>query len=321
MPALAAITAAASMFLLLAYAVRARAMRPSEARLRYLAPNAVRMERDSAGHAVLRRTSSSIPAVSRLLDASGHASRWAFDLDRAGLKLRPGEYFFMRMFLGLVVGIVVALIGRNSVAIVLALPAFGFGFMLPAFWLRWRVKKRLNAIEGQLVETIGLIANGLRAGFAFSQSVDVTAKRMGPPIGSEFNRLLLDINLGSTTEDALVALNERVGSDDLDMVVTAILIQRNTGGNLAEVLEIVTETMRDRERIQGEIKTLTSSQRLTGWILSLWPAALGGIFFLINPTMMSLLWTTGAGVILLILWFVLNALGVFTLQRILNIDV
>ena len=320
MPALAAITGTACVFLFLAYAVRARVMRPAEARLRYLAPN-VRMERTAGGDAVLRRTSSSIPALSRWLDASGHASRWAFDLERAGLSLRPGEYFSIRLLVGFVAAAVVALIGRNPVAVLVALPVFGFGFMLPAFWLSRRVSKRIDAINGQLVETIGLIANGLRAGFAFSQSVDVTSKRMGPPIATEFNRMLLDVNLGSSMEDALTAMNARVGSDDLDMVVTAILIQRNTGGNLAEVLEIVTETMRDRERIHGEIKTLTSSQRLTAWILSLWPAALGGVMYLINPSIMSLLWTTSAGIVLLGLWFTLNLLGVFTLQRILDIDV
>ena len=166
-----------------------------------------------------------------------------------------------------------------------------------------------------------LVANAQRAGFAFSQGVDVAAKRVGPPMSVELNRMMLDVNLGSSVEDALTAMNDRIGSDDLDMVITAILIQRNTGGNLAEVLDNVSETMRDRERIQGEIKTMTSSQRLAGLILSGWPAVIGLIFFAINPGMMSLMWTTSIGLVLLGLWLVLNFLGFFTIRRILDIDI
>jgi tight adherence protein B len=116
-------------------------------------------------------------------------------------------------------------------------------------------------------------------------------------------------------------MNERIGSDDVDMLVTAILIQRSSGGNLAEILEAIGETIQDRERIYGEIKTLTSSQRLTGWILSLWPAALALMFFGIAPSVMSLLWTTSAGLVLLGIWATLNLLGIFSLQRILAIDI
>jgi tight adherence protein B len=140
-------------------------------------------------------------------------------------------------------------------------------------------------------------------------------------MSQEIGRVLLDINLGKSTEDALVALNERVGSDDMDMFVTAILVQRQSGGNLAEVLESVAATIRERERIKGEIKTLTAAQRFTAWILSLWPATLALVFYLINPDIMSLMWTTGTGVALLVLWVFLNVMGIVALQRILSIDI
>ena len=169
--------------------------------------------------------------------------------------------------------------------------------------------------------TPALIAGALRSGFAFSQGVDVAAKRIGPPMSVELNRMLLDVNLGASMEAALTSLNERIGSDDVDVVVTAILIQRNTGGNLAEVLDSVTETMRDRERIQGEIKTLTSQQRLTGWVLSLWPMGLFLLFFLVNHTRMALMWQTPVGIVLLVVFVILNLLGFFTIQRILDIDI
>jgi tight adherence protein B len=149
----------------------------------------------------------------------------------------------------------------------------------------------------------------------------MAAQRMPDPISTELNRMLLDVNLGASTEDALAGMNARIGSDDVDMVITAILIQRNSGGNLAEVLDNVTETMRERERMEGEIKTLTSSQRATAWVLTLWPVVLGLLFFAISPTAMSLMWTTGVGIALLIIWAVLTMMAAFTYRRILAIDV
>ena len=165
------------------------------------------------------------------------------------------------------------------------------------------------------------MASSQRAGFAFAQAVELAAQRMGPPISIEMTRMLLDLNLGASTEDALVAMNQRVQSEDLDLVVTAILIHRQTGGNLAEILDNVTETMRDRERIKGEIKTLTASQRLSGFIFCTWPLFLAVLFTLINPGMMSLMWTTTAGIVMLVIWVILNALGIFTMRRILAIDI
>jgi tight adherence protein B len=215
----------------------------------------------------------------------------------------------------------VFLIGRDPLWLV-AGAALGFvAYMLPAMWVQRKIAHRTASIEAQLVEALTLIANAQRAGFAFAQGVDVAANRLGPPISTELQRMLLDINLGASTEDALVAMNERVRSDDLDLVVTAILIHRQTGGNLAEIIDNVTKTMRDRERIRGEIKTLTAQQRLTGWILCLWPAFLALLFTAINPGMMKLLVVTTPGYVLMGVWITLNVLGYLTIRRILDIDI
>jgi tight adherence protein B len=319
---LAAAVTGGALFLLMLYAIRVRAMTPGEARLRYLSPQReVTLEQGEDGEALLRRSASSIPAITRFLNARGYSQRWAFQLEQAGVTLRPGEYFLIRMVLALVTFAVLFVIGRNALMLVVAALGAAVAFMVPAIWLRMKVSRRIGKINAQLVETITLIANAQRAGFAFAQGVDVAAKRVGPPMSVELTRMMLDMNLGASTESALTAMNERIGSDDVDMVVTAILIQRQTGGNLSEVLDNVTETMRDRERIQGEIKTLTSSQRMTGWVLSLWPLALGLLFFAINPSMMSLMWTTGAGIVLLVIWGFLNTMGIFTIRRILDIDI
>jgi tight adherence protein B len=310
MEALVAISASACLFLFLVYLLRARALRSPELRIQRLSPSRdVTIGSAGDGASFLKRNSSSIPALSRWLNTRGYAERWAFELERADLSLRPGEYFMVRLVLAVAAAGIVALIGRNAIAAVIAVLLAALMYMLPAQWLKLRTQRRLRKINAQLVEAISLITNGVRAGFAFGQSVDVAAKRIGPPISVELNRMLLDVNLGGSMEEALSAMNERIGSDDVDMLVTAILIQRTSGGNLAEILESIGETIQERERIHGEIKTLTSSQQLTGWILSLWPAVLALGFFAINPSTMSLLWTTNAGLVLLGIWFTLNTLG------------
>jgi tight adherence protein B len=195
------------------------------------------------------------------------------------------------------------------------------GYVAPALYVSIRKRMRLRAIEGQLVESLTHIANAIRSGFAVLQAIDSAAHRLQPPIAEELARLVADVNLGRTLEDALADLGERVGSYDLDMVITAILIQRSTGGNLSEILDTVAETMRERDRVRGEIRTLTAQQRFAGWVLSLWPVVVAIIFFLLNPDLMSNLWTTPAGVGLLVGAAVLQVLGFLTIRRIVAIDI
>src|SRR4029079_16776702 len=135
--------------------------------------------------------------------------------------------------------------------------------------------------------------------------------RIGPPLSQEFGRTLLDINLGASPDTALEAMNHRIGSDDVEIVGSAILIQRTTGGNLADLLEGVAETIRERDRIYGEIKTLTASQQFTGWVFALWPEVLALVLLSIAPHMMSLLWPTCCGRVRLVLWLTLNVAGAY----------
>jgi tight adherence protein B len=321
MELVAALVAGCSVLLLMVYAVRARALRPSEARLRRLVPVTAGADVQTQQGALLRRGASSIPVVERIMEARGWSARWGFDLERAGLRMRAGEFLLMRAALAVIALALFVVIGRSPLALLLGAVAAVILWIVPGMWLSIRIKRRISAIDKQLVEAITLISGALRAGFGFAQGIDVAMERLGPPISIEFGRMLLDVNLGASTEDALRALNDRLGSEDVDMVVTAILIQRNSGGNLAEVLDAVTETMRDRERLRGEINTLTAHQRLTGWILSLYPLALAGVFFVINSKMTSLLWTTLPGAVLLAIWLVLNVTGIFLMSRILHIDI
>jgi tight adherence protein B len=153
------------------------------------------------------------------------------------------------------------------------------------------------------------------------QSFEFAGRQMEPPIALEIRRMLRDANLGMSAEDALVAMGERIDSRDLDMVLTAINIQRAVGGNLSEILDQVAATMRDRERIRGEIATLTSQQRMTGIVIGGLPVFMFVLFMMMNPTYMSLLFTEMAGRIMLIGAASLEVSGFFVIKRIMAIEI
>lgn len=275
----------------------------------------------SGGSLPLRRQTSSIPALRDRLTNSAWAQASALELARAGINLRVSEYLLLRVLLalgGLIIPILVS--GASPVGLIVGLAMAGAGFMVPALYVNMRKRKRLRALEAQLGEALTYIANAMRAGFALLQAVDSAARRLQPPLAEEFARLVADVNLGRTLEDALQDLNQRAGSRDLDMVVTAILIQRRTGGNLSEILDNVAETMRERDRVRGQIRVLTAQQRFSALVLSVWPVLVAAVFALLSPDMMSNLWSTTAGVALLIVAVFLQLLGFLTLQRIIAID-
>jgi len=283
---------------------------------------ALRAQPGPAREALILRQISAIPALRSFLSNNNWEVRTRLDLERANLHLRVGEYLLARIFLAALLAFLgLLVIGVRAEGLLLAIPLGGLGFMVPALYVALRKRRRLQAIQGQLVETVTLIANAVRSGFAFLQGVQAAARQMTPPISDELDHLLQDINLGVGAEQALQDMSHRVGSQDLDIVITAIIIQRSTGGNLSEILDNVAETMRERERIQGEINTLTAEKRLTGNILSVYPAILAALLFLIQPDMMSLLWTESAGVVLLVIIGVLQAIGFVVIRRIVAIDI
>jgi tight adherence protein B len=271
---------------------------------------------------LLRRSTSAIPALRRVLDTSTWADRAALDLERAHLSLRVGEYLMLRFFTAVLLFAIPLFVmrGRRE-GLIAAIPLALVGFMLPALYVALRKRRRRYAIDKQLAEGLSYIANSIRAGFAMLQAFDAAAQRLQPPLSEEFSRLVADVRLGASLEDALTAMGNRVGSYDLDMVITAILIQRSSGGNLSEVLDNVAETIRERDRIRGEIRVLTAQQRFAAWVLSLWPVVLAGIFFLLNPDLMSNLWKEQAGVVMLVIAAVLQVLGFVTIRRIVAVDI
>jgi tight adherence protein B len=157
------------------------------------------------------------------------------------------------------------------------------GFMLPRFWLNNRKSSRLRAFNKQLPDTVTLIANALRAGSSFLQSIELVVRESRPPISIEFGRVIREVNLGLPFDLALDNMVKRVKSEDFELMATAIAIQHQVGGNLAEILDSIAFTIRERIRIKGEIRTLTAQQRLSGYVVGFLPFGLAGMIFLAAP--------------------------------------
>jgi tight adherence protein B len=164
------------------------------------------------------------------------------------------------------------------------------GLFLPQFYVKQQQKRRLIKFSDQLADMLNLMVNGLRAGYSTLQAMESVSKELPPPICDEFRRVVQEIQLGITNEKALENLLRRIPSDDLDLVITAMNVQREVGGNLAEILETISHTIRDRVKLKGEIRVLTSQQSYTGSFLSVLPLLVVLVLYVMNRTYIELLW-------------------------------
>ena len=209
-------------------------------------------------------------------------------LARADLKMTVGEWVLVRIGSAAGFSLIGLLMGRFSlaVAIILGVVTAGVGWMAPHFYLKLRASRRQSKFNNQLGDTISLMANSLRAGYSLLQTMDLVGKESPSPISEEFRRVVREVGLGISPHQALDNLYRRVPSEDLDLLITAIKIQSEVGGNLGEILDVIGETIRERVRIKGEIKTLTAQQSISAYVLCGLPIILGGALFLINPEYM-----------------------------------
>ena len=239
------------------------------------------------------------------------------DLARANLRLRASEYYALRLGLMLALGLFLW-ISRDPLSGVIGLY---LGYMLPRFWVGRRISGRLGAFNKQLPDTITLLSNSLRAGSSFLQSIELVSREGQPPISEEVGRVVREVNLGLGMDEALKNLVRRIKSDDLDLMVTAIGIQQQVGGNLAEILDTIAFTIRERVRIKGEINTLTAQGRMSGYLVALLPIALAAGINAINPGFMEPLFTQALGKILIGVSLFCMAVGFFAIQKITDIKV
>ncbi|MEP6870820.1 MAG: type II secretion system F family protein [Anaerolineaceae bacterium] len=246
------------------------------------------------------------------------AARWVMDLERAGLTLKAREYLTLRIVVATVLMVLGYVFSPIPLLSIVLLPV---GFLGVGLWVKRRKTSRRNKLESQMVEMLQMLASGLRAGFGLVQALEAAADQVPAPLSIEIRRTLRDTAMGASVEGALQALNDRIGSPDFDIVITAIMIQRSVGGNLAEILDNVAHTMRQRERIRGEIRTLTSQQRLTGYVIGGIPVGLFVAFMLISPEFTSLLFTDPLGRIMLVTGLTMEGIGFFIISKIVNIEV
>ena len=305
-----------------AYTLLARrgGSKPSDSRLRALRASPGPASPEAS--ATLRRSHTSIPGLRGLLNNSDWAGETQLRLRQANIHLRVGEYLILRVGLAAVLFGAAVLISRfNIVGFILGIALAVVGYALPGIFVSIARQRRIDTMERQLTELAPMLASSLRSGFALQQGLELAAHQLEPPIADELTQLTTDLNLGATLDAAMLDFGRRIGSPDFDMLITAILIQRTSGGNLSEVLDRTAETLRERERIRGEIKTLTASQRLTGTILSVYPAALGLLLLAIMPSMWGLMFTENLGRALVGVALGLQVIGFFAMRRLMNVPI
>ena len=267
------------------------------------------------------RQNRTVLGVLRSIISGAWLSRMERELRLAESQLQPSDLIAIRVALaGLGFAAPYLLLG-GPIGLLAGLAGSLIGLQAPQIWLGRRRAARSKKLEQQLPEALTSIANSIKAGFGLSQSLSLAAEQLEHPIGTELALTIHEMSVGSSTDEAFLALSERNDSYDLDLVVTAILVQRSAGGNLAEILSTVAETMRERVRIRGEISTLTAQQSMSGVVISLLPVGVCGLFFVISPDYVTVLFTETIGQVLLGVAAVMETIGILIIKRILAIEV
>ncbi|MGI6550495.1 MAG: type II secretion system F family protein [Syntrophomonadales bacterium] len=255
--------------------------------------------------------------ISRIFASRSYTQKVQFDLLQAGIPLKGEEYLTIWGGLVLVVPPLCWILTFNLPLAVLVLI---LGAVIPKLYLQSRIDGRRHKLNQQLGDALTVMANALRAGFSFQQAMDTVCRELPAPISTEFGLALREVNLGANTEEALLNMGQRVGSDDLDMVISAVLIQRQAGGNLAQILDNIAGTIRERARIKGQIKTLTAQGRVSGLVIGCMPVGLLFLLLIINPRYMSAMLDSSMGYILLGAAFGSELVGAFIISKMVKID-
>jgi tight adherence protein B len=230
------------------------------------------------------RTSPLTEWLNKKVEKSSFGDGIAKDLARADVKLKTGEYIALIVISAIAVGGLAYYISGFNV--VVAPIGLIIGVFIPNFYVKGQQSKRLQKFDEQLGDMLSLMVNGLRAGFSTMQAMEAVSKELPPPICDEFRRVVQEMQLGVNMETALANLLRRIPSEDLDLVVTAINVQREVGGNLTDILDSISFTIRERVRIKGEIRVLTTQVAYSGKMLSLLPIIVMGILYLLNKEYM-----------------------------------
>lgn len=254
----------------------------------------------------------------RRTGSTSRRSRLDLMMVRAGLPLLGSEFLAISAGGALLVFVIFALATRNPVTGLLALLLF---LAADFVFVQRRITKRLNNFQRQLADCLSLVANSLRAGFSFLQTMEIISREMEPPMSTEFERVMRDTSLGKSLDEALHDMDERVGSADFSLVVTAVLIQQQVGGNLATILDTIRSTITERIRIRREVNTLTAQGKMSGIVLACIPVALALFFYITSPEYLTPLLTTDIGKIAIIGTVFLVIVGFIIIRKIVDIKV
>ena len=268
-------------------------------------------------YAESKLTQDLVNMTGRIADRVGLLNRVEDKLEQADLPLRPPEAIFFYV-IGVILIIIASflLFGIGGGIILTAMAA-----LFPWLFLEMRRKKRLKKFENQLPDTLGLLAGSMRAGFSFAQGLEAVAEEASEPSRRELQRVFAESRLGRPIEDAMEDSANRMQSVDLMWAVMAIRIQREVGGNLAELLDTVANTMTQRERLRREIASLTAEGRMSAWVLGIFPPAFGVVLYVIQPDYMSALFSEAIGIIALGVSAVMACAGFFWLRKMMKIEV
>lgn len=259
-----------------------------------------------------------------LVDRSGRQRRLngglglAEHLTRADLKFRTSEFVMIQV--GFLVAGGLLSLWRFGFAPQFVIAAVG-AYLLPMRYVKWRQRRRLKKFNGRLPDTLSLLSNALKAGLSLPQALEAVATNTSPPISDELARVMREVKLGTSTAQALANMVRRVGSEDLDLIVTAITIQTSVGGNLARILDGISHTIRHRVQMKAQISALTAQMRASGWIITLLPFIVAGVLDVITPAYFSVMFSDPLGRALLVLAGFSIFMGNFFVRRITNFRV
>lgn len=277
---------------------------------------------DAVAMAEEQKTSFLAEWMDNQLEGSKFGDRISTNLAQADLKLRPAEYVAAMVIAAFLLGFFAWAIGGQN--IVSALIGVILGAMIPRIYMRRQQNKRLTTFGNQLPDMLNLVVNGLRAGYSTMQALEAVSKELPEPISVEFARVVKEMQLGIGMEDSLNNLHRRIPSEDLDLIITAINVQREVGGNLAEILDTISYTIRERIKIKGEIKVLVSQVIYSGRFLALLPLILMGLLWFANRQYLMTFFAPGnliCGGVMLGIAGVMVFSGYITMNKLADIEV
>lgn len=287
-------------------------------RMRYYAGDMDVQEKPKERKPLAQRFMDLVRSGGKLLSNIRHARALDFKMQKAGIPLLGTEFLILMGLSAFLSAVVVAILTKKFFAGVLVAIVV---VMAEWIYVLLKINRREASFTNQLGDCLMMVANAMRAGFSFLQAMELVSKEMEPPISDEFKHVMRDISLGASVERALDDMDKRVNSPDFSLVVTAVLIQQQVGGDLAHILDTISDTIQDRIRMRREVRTLTAQGRMSGWVLAALPFGLGALISVANPAYIEPLFTERIGQMAIVFAVVLVIIGFVVIQRIVDIDV